>query len=382
MMYYILQKDVMQIMNLDKLAKDFWWALTASSTIDKLPDSIIFTDTDGNIQHFNRKAQEVFGLVYEEFKTEKFDNIIIDGVKHVRESLESSKPVLATAIVAGREFYVELNATRKGEGYCVSVRDLTKLTGELVNEEKIAKFNCEKNAMLAKLEGDLKSPLTSISGFSKGLLDGLGGNLSEKQTKYVKIINSNAEELYHFMDKLLEFSKAESSIYESVFHNFDIIEALKSVAKEFESVFAEKKLTFDINYECISKRNIFSDSNAIKSAFRNILDVAISMTETGVVLVKLSIPDDETCLKYNLGVNPESYLQITIRDTGVGIAEDEMKYLCEPYAQLEKGKKNFLRSLELGTATIMIKRADGIIDIYSEVMKGTEYSIILPIEKV
>ena len=79
MMYYILQKDVMQIMNLDKLAKDFWWALTASSTIDKLPDSIIFTDTDGNIQHFNRKAQEVFGLVYEEFKTEKFDNIIIDG---------------------------------------------------------------------------------------------------------------------------------------------------------------------------------------------------------------------------------------------------------------------------------------------------------------
>ena len=382
MMYYILQKDVMQIMNLDKLAKDFWWALTASSTIDKLPDSIIFTDTDGNIQHFNRKAQEVFGLVYEEFKTEKFDNIIIDGVKHVRESLESSKPVLATAIVTGREFYVELNATRKGEGYCVSVRDLTKLTGELVNEEKIAKFNCEKNAMLAKLEGDLKSPLTSISGFSKGLLDGLGGNLSEKQTKYVKIINSNAEELYHFMDKLLEFSKAESSIYESEFHNFDIIEALKSVAKEFESVFAEKKLTFDINYEGISKRNIFSDSNAIKSAFRNILDVAISMTETGVVLVKLSIPDDETCLKYNLGVNPESYLQITIRDTGVGIAEDEMKYLCEPYAQLEKGKKNFLRSLELGTATIMIKRADGIIDIYSEVMKGTEYSIILPIEKV
>ena len=184
------------------------------------------------------------------------------------------------------------------------------------------------------------------------------------------------------MDKLLEFSKAESSIYESEFHNFDIIEALKSVAKEFESVFAEKKLTFDINYEGISKRNVFSDSNAIKSAFRNILDVAISMTETGVVLVKLSIPDDETCLKYNLGVNPESYLQITIRDTGVGIAEDEMKYLCEPYAQLEKGKKNFLRSLELGTATIMIKRADGITDIYSEVMKGTEYSIILPIEKV
>lgn len=58
------------------------------------------------------------------------------------------------------------------------------------------------------------------------------------------------------MDKLLEFSKAESSIYESEFHNFDIIEALNLLQRNL-SQFCREKLTFDINYEGISKRNIF-----------------------------------------------------------------------------------------------------------------------------
>ena len=59
-----------------------------------------------------------------------------------------------------------------------------------------------------------------------------------------------------------------------------------------------------------------------------------------------------------------------------------MKYLCEPYAQLEKGKKNFLRALKLGSASILVKRANGLINITSEIMKGTKFEIILPIEKV
>ena len=76
-----------------------------------------------------------------------------------------------------------------------------------------------------------------------------------------------------------------------------------------------------------------------------------------------------------------SYLQITIRDTGSGIPEEEMRYLCEPYAQLEKGKKNFLRALKLGSASILVKRANGLFDICSEVRTGTKYEIVLPIEK-
>lgn len=374
----------MQIMNLDKLAKDLWWGLTAFRTIDNLPDSVVFVDSEGVVEQFNKKAAEVFGLNSEEFSHIKFNDIVKDGMDYLNISLADSRPVLATATIPGREFYIELNAVKKGRGYCVSLRDMTKLTKEIVNEDKIAKFNSEKNAMLVKLDNDIKSPLTSISGFSRGLLDGLGGELTEKQAKYVKIINNNADDLFHFMDKLLEFSYVESSLYEADYHNFDIVETFKAVIKDYEDELSEKKLAFDFDYEKVEKRSVFTDASAIKRILKNILEVAIAMTETGFISVKLSHPNEETCIKYNLDITADkqkSYMQISIRDTGSGVSEDDMKYLCEPYAQLEKSKKNFLRALKLGSASILVKRANGLISISSEVMKGTKYEIILPVEK-
>ena len=235
----------MQIMNLDKFFKNVWWTLTAFKTIDELPDAVIYVDLVGNIKKFNKKAQEVFGLEESSDPTVvvNINDIIKDGSEHINESLDLTRPILATATIPGREFYVEMNATQKGKGYCLSIRDLTKLTTEIFNDDKTLRFNGEKNAMLAKLEGDIKSPITSISGFSRGLLDGLGGELTEKQAKYVKIINTNAEELYHFMDKFLEFSKAESSIYEANYQNFDIIEMFKAVMKDYEPLLADKKIS-------------------------------------------------------------------------------------------------------------------------------------------
>lgn len=386
MMYYILQKEVMQIMNLDKVVKNVWWVLTAFKTIDKLPDAVIFADLVGNIRKFNKKAQVMFELEETDDPAEfvNINDIIKEGSERINESLDLSRPILATATIHGKEFYVELNATHKGKGYCLSIRDLTKLTNEIFNDDKTLRFNGEKNAMLAKLEGDIKSPITSISGFSRGLLDGLGGELTEKQAKYVKIINNNAEELYHFMDKFLEFSKAESSIYDSNYQKFDIIEVFKSTMKDYEQILEEKKITFEFDYEDIEKRSVYTDLNAIKAAFRNIIDVAISMTESGVISLRVTHPNEETCTKYNLSITANkkaAYMHISIKDSGVGIPEEDMKYLCEPYAQLEKGKKNFLRALKLGSSSILIKRANGLFDITSELKFGTKYEIILPIEK-
>lgn len=388
--YYVLYniKRFNANMNFKTFVSKLWWTLSAFNTINNLPDAVIYIDSEGNIKHFNKKAREVFGLRNYNCESEdsniNINDLIKDGTTVLKASLAAARPALATATIPGREFYVEINASKKGKGLCVSIRDLTKLTNEIFNDEKTIKFNNEKNAMLVKLEGDIKSPITSISGFSQGLLDGLGGVLTEKQAKYVKIINSNSEELYHFMDKLLEFSYAESSLYQPDMHNFDIVEVFKTINSDFQKVIEEKKLAFDLNYDNIEKRNVYTDLTAIKKIYRNILEVALPMTETGYVLIKLSHPDEITCMKYKLEIpanKQKPYLHISIRDTGAGISEDDMKYICEPYAQLEKGKKNFLRALKLGSASILTKRANGIINITSEIMKGTKYDIILPIEK-
>ena len=372
-------------MNLSKIAKNLWWTVTASKTIDNLPDSVVFVDTNGNITKFNKKAQEVFGLTETDIKPAiKFNNIVKNGMDYIQTSLQTSRPVLATATILDNEFYVEINASSNKSGYYVILRDMTKLTKEIINEDKTLRFNNEKNVMLTKIEDEIKSPLTSISGFAQNLLDGMGGELTEKQAKYLNIINSNAQEMHHFMDKLLEFSYAESSIYEPDYHNFDIVETVKTIIKELEPIIEEKKLSMEFDYEGIEKRAVWTDENAVKRIIRNILEVSISMTETGFVSIKLTHPDENTITKINPEISPEqqkAFIQITITDSGAGVAEEDMRYLCEPYAQLEKGKKNFLRALKLGSASILTKRANGIIGITSEILKGSKFEIILPTEK-
>lgn len=373
----------MQIMNLEKLAKELWWSLTAFRAINELPDSVIFVSYDGIIERVNSKAKESFGIVIDELNPPKLNDYIKDGMDMINLSIKSQKPVAAVATIPTREFHIELNAAKQGHGYCLTVRDLTKLTDEIVTEEKIARFNGEKNAMLVKLEGDIKSPISSITGFSQGLIDGIGGDLTEKQAKYIKIINSNSNDLYHFMDKLLEFTEAESSMYKSEYQNFDIVQTAKEIASDFEKEIQNKKITFEIEADGLEKRTVYSDLKAVEKIVRNILETSVSMTETGFILVNISRPDEVTASTFGLSAEniSKSHVQITLKDTGIGFAEEEMKYLCDPYAQLEKGKKNFVRSLNLGSASILAKRANGFINIQSEANKGTRYDIIIPTEK-
>lgn len=373
----------MQIMNLENLLKNLWWSVSAFKTLNDLPDSFIFVNKDGIVEYINDKASQCFGIELDELNPTKLNDIIKDGMDLAEEAITTQKPVPAIAKIPGREFHIELNASKRRNGYCLLIRDVTKLTDEIVTEEKIARFNGEKNAMLFKLENDIKSPITSISGFSQGLLDGLGGQLSEKQAKYIKIINSNSAELYHFMDKLIEFSTAESSLYEEKYQNFDVVEVCKAVSADFEAVMSAKKIAFDIDYDNIEKRTIYSDYNAVRKICRNLLENSVTMTDGGYILIKLSRPEEETASIFGLNAEEiaKTHLQISFIDTGASITDEEKKFLCDPYAQLEKGKKNFVRALQLGTASILTKRANGFINIKPQVTKGTRYDIVIPIEK-
>ena len=97
-------------------------------------------------------------------------------------------------------------------------------------------------------------------------------------------------------------------------------------------------------------------------------------------LLDLSIPQ----VMGILNVTPDSfsYLRIAISDTGMGLADSELEGIFEPYTQLDKShKKTFLRSLTLGTAYTMLKRMGGALWVNSEVMKGSTFFIIIPVEK-
>jgi signal transduction histidine kinase len=288
--------------------------------------------------------------------------------------------------VEGKEFFVEMNAKRYIEQYFITIRDITAMTNVLANAERTGRLNKEKNIMLVKLSNEIKSPIQSIIGFSQALIDGLGGEINDKQGKYVKIINKNSTELLYFMDKFLEFAQAESSLFNYDNQPFDLVNLIQTVVKNNENILNAKNILINYDFEDFNKKVVYSDENNVKTILQNILETSIKLTDVGTITIKVDYPEMELIEKQGIkifkGGTSSSYARIVISDTGMGLAETEMDGIFEPYTQLDKAhKKTVVRSITLGTVKAILKRLGGAIWVNSEVMKGSSFTVILPIEK-
>ena len=384
-MNYIIIKELLQIMNVGNVFRDFLYGLNFKRVVKNLPDAVLIVETDGRISWVNDKATTIFEGGRRLLKSYHFDDLVDKGREKIEKSIATRTPIIAGAFTpTAKEFFIELNAKVCHGRYIVTIRDITAMTNVLSNAEQTSQFNKEKNAMLVKLSNEIKSPITSIVGFSQALLDGLGGEISEKQEKYVKIINKNSNDLLNFMDKLIEFSYAESTLYEYDYQTFDIINTIQNLIRANDLAVSNKGLTVNFDYEEVAKRAIFSDEKTLKTILQNLFETSIKLTDTGSISFRIFYPDPEIIkgMKVFENYKENSLMQITITDTGIGLQETEMDGLFEPYNQLDRtNKKNIVRSISLGTANILARRLQGIVWAESEVMKGTTFNIIIPIEK-
>ena len=375
----------MQIMNLNYFLKEILCSITLKKAIRILPDAVFLIEDNGKILWVNDKATTIFEAGKKLLKSYHFDNFVDKGMGMVEKSVSTRTPVIAGAYTPGsKEIFIELNAKRYGKNYLITIRDITAMTSVLSNAEQTNQFNREKNAMLVKLSNEIKSPINSIVGFSQALIDGLGGEINEKQDKYARIINKSSSDLLYFMDKFIEFAYAESTLYEYDFQTFDVVNTIQNVIRTNDFAILNKGLTLNFDYENLAKRAIFSDEKTVKTILQNLLDTSIKLTDTGSISIRIFYPEADMVSKIAMFDNYKegSLVQIEITDTGIGLQETEMESLFEPYNQLDKSnKKNIVRSITLGTASILAKRLNGIVWAESEVMKGTSFNLIIPIEK-
>lgn len=377
----------MQLMNLLNLFNLFNTGINTKDVVQYLPDAVfIVREEDGIILQVNDKAARIFETEKEELVNFNFNNFVLKGMELAYEASTKDVPVIGAAKINREEFFVELNATLFEDMYFITIRDVTAMTNVLINAEKTGRLNKDKNIMLVKLANDFKSPLQSIMGFSQALTDGLGGEINEKQQKYVGIINKNANYLYDFMNKFFEFSVAESALFENSLQTFNITSLIQSVMKNFENKIRNKELTLELNVEEDINKNVYSSANSLKTILTNILDISTDLTEMGSITVELTNPElafvEQCGVKLIKNANKTSYMQIKISDTGIGLKEQELEGIFEPYTQLDKlNKKYLVRTFSLGTVKELVKRLNGSVWIESEIMKGSVYNIIIPVEK-
>ena len=358
-----------------------------------LPEAVLVIDETGKIHYANKRAFKLFetnklrGKNINEYFIISSDNIINNKDEEIKQILKIVSEEQNTKIT---DVKITDVSSGKKKRYILTIIDNTQdhsLLDQLITERQEQKIlNHTKNVLLAKMSNYLCSPLHSIVGFSQAMLEGLSGEMNEKQTKYLQIMNSNSSELLLFLEKLIELSKVEADIYKFDYNNFDVAALLSVVTNELNVKLKNKDIRVSINTSDLVKQNCYSDKNVLRTVMSNLLSNAIELIETGAISINMSNPIPEFLLAkgFEVGsnVNEKSYLMFEVACKGLDTTLYNNEEIFDPYVQVEKNSKKYLlQSLLLGSTRKYINKLKGEIWINNQYANQVSFVFIVPVEK-
>ena len=339
-----------------------------------LPDALVFIAKDGKIQWVNDIASEIFETSKMHLLTSNISDIIENALVMATTSIAMHKSVITKFV--DKELYYDMTAREIEAGYVLSFRDTSEKTESETKTEE-APVNRDKNHFLMKLSNDLKSPVQSIVGFSQAMADGLGGNMSEQQEKYIRIINKNSSDLMYFIAKLIELSQTESFPKLQERKPLDIVALINSVVRFNEQLFKEKEITINVKPEEGFKKTTSSDSEILKMIMQDLLEIVLKSVDIGEINISLSNPDEEYLSSKK--IQQGNYTLISISSSALLLSESELDCLFDPYKIVDStNRKNVLRAIVLASVKNLVQSLNGYIWVESQILKSTSFNIVIP----
>ncbi len=188
--------------------------------------------------------------------------------------------------------------------------------------ESLAVLDDTQRSFVANVSHDLRTPMTTISGFIDGILS--GAIPKEKQEYYLGVIASEIRRLSRLVNALLDISRMQAGERKFTMTNFDICELARLILISNEQRIEEKKL--DVSFVCDSDRmEVCADRDAIHQILYNICDNA----------VKFSYPGG----KYEISIREkEKKISVSVYNTGVGIAEADLPHVFDRFYKSDKSR--------------------------------------------
>lgn len=226
--------------------------------------------------------------------------------------------------------------------------------------EKALKANKDKSRFLASASHDLRQPLHAVNLFVENLSHKIS---TEEQKQDLNKISLGLESLDELFDSLLDISRLDAGVIAIHKTNFSLNDSLQKLAIEFSSELEQKKLSLTIS-SCDYTVN--NDPLLFERIVRNLLSNAIRYTRQGAISI--------TCQH---GKN----LYLYIKDTGIGISEENIKDVFSEFFQVGNSERN--RNNGLGLGLSIVQRVSELLDlpihIESKLGSGTTFRISLPI---
>ena len=355
-----------------------------SRSVEQSPVSIIVTDTSGKIEYVNPGFQRISGYSLEEVKgqTPRFLKSGYHPPEYYRH--------LWSTILSGKDWAGELrNRKKNGELYWinavispvlnsrgevtnfVSIReDITgrkKMVQDLVAaKERAEESDRLKLAFLANMSHEIRTPMNGILGFAEILKE--PGLTSQKQHKFLDIIEKSGKRMLDTVNDLIDISKIETGqvkLYES---EINLKDQLENLFEFFAPQAKEKELQFTLK-DSVSKRfsMIRTDRSKLDSILTNLIKNAIKFTDKGKIEVGCSQKDN--------------YLEFYVSDTGIGVPPGNQAAIFSRFEQADTVQSKSFQGAGLGLAIAKayVEMLGGEIRLESQEGQGSVFYFTLPL---
>jgi CheY-like chemotaxis protein len=214
---------------------------------------------------------------------------------------------------------------------------------------------------------EFRTPLNTITGIGRLLLDRYDGDLTPEQEKQVTLMCRAAEGLTELVNDLLDLAKVEAGKVVVHPHEFDVTAlfgALRGMLRPLLAHNSSVSLTFD---EPVGVPPLHTDEGKVSQILRNFISNALKFTERGEVRVSAT-------------PGPDGMVTFSVADTGIGIAEEDQERIFQEFTQLDNPRQKRVKGTGLGLPLVrkLTELLGGRIEVKSEVGVGSTFSAVLP----
>ena len=352
-----------------------------STAVEQSPLSIVITDLDGRIEYANPRFTEVTGYTLEEAIGEN-PRILKSG--HNPPELYEE---LWNTITGGAIWHGELlNRKREGElywekaaigpvrdesgettHYLAIKEDISERKG-MIDEIRHAKEEAEsanhaKSEFLATMSHEIRTPMNAILGMGELLAETA---LDDEQHQYLDILNRGGRNLLELIDDILDLSRIEANRLELNPEPFDLNDLIHGVTQVLGVRAREKGLSLEAEISAATPRYLIGDPKRLRQVLVNLVGNAIKFTHQGSITVRVSPFSDTDPLM----------LQFAVEDSGIGIAEEKLVTIFDPFTQADGSVTRDYGGTGLGLSisTKLAELMGGCLWVDSEAGRGSTFA--------
>ncbi len=333
--------------------------------VDEIKEGILVTDELGSVIYFNAESSKIFS------------DIDWNNKEEVREQIFEFMEKNADGFMKRDRFYEWQRSEifddyQRRAGILYRIFDITDrylYTRQLIElKEDAERANEAKSSFLARMSHEIRTPINAVLGMNEMILR---EEKSDTIREYAFHIQSAGKTLLSIINDILDLSKIESSkmeITESEYH-------LGSLLVDIENMISMRAEEKNLNLRIIADRKLprvlYGDEKRIKQSIVNLLTNSVKYTHEGTVLLEVKCEDrkEETV-----------WLRVIVSDTGIGIKEEELHMLFDPFTRLDLMRNRSVEGTGLGLSITkrLVEMMHGELSVESEYGRGSAFSFVIP----